>query len=99
MTATLVVNADMGNYSHFLGSSELLSNGNLAFTSGGLGPAERSGRAVDRGAPEWHQGLCAADEANMSIAPTSRAPSTAPTSSTSRSSTTVTRRERPPTPG
>ncbi len=36
MTATLVVNADMGNYSSFLGSSELLSNGNLAFTSGGL---------------------------------------------------------------
>ena len=36
MTATLVVNADMGNYSNFLGSSELLSNGNLAFTSGGL---------------------------------------------------------------
>jgi Arylsulfotransferase (ASST) len=36
MTATLVVNADMGNYSDFLGSSELLSNGNLAFTSGGL---------------------------------------------------------------
>jgi hypothetical protein len=35
-TATLVVNADMGNYSYFLGSSELLSNGNLAFTSGGL---------------------------------------------------------------
>jgi len=36
MTATLVVNADMGNYSPFLGSSELLTNGNLAFTSGGL---------------------------------------------------------------
>ena len=39
MTATLVVNADMGNYSSFLGSAELLSNGDLAFTSGGLGPA------------------------------------------------------------
>jgi arylsulfate sulfotransferase len=38
-TAKLVVNADMGNYSSFLGSAELLSNGNLAFTSGGLGPA------------------------------------------------------------
>ncbi len=36
-TATLVVNANMGNYSPFLGSSELLSNGNLAFTSGALG--------------------------------------------------------------
>jgi hypothetical protein len=35
-TATLVVNADMGNYSSFLGSGELLGNGNLAFTSGGL---------------------------------------------------------------
>ena len=36
MTATLVVNADMGNYSNFLGSTEMLPNGNLAFTSGGL---------------------------------------------------------------
>ncbi len=36
-TATLVVNADMGNYSPYLGSSELLPNGDLAFTSGGLG--------------------------------------------------------------
>ena len=36
-TATLAVNADMGNYSGFLGSSEMLPNGNLAFTSGGLG--------------------------------------------------------------
>ena len=36
MTATLVVNADMGNYSSFLGSSQLLPNGNLAFTSGAL---------------------------------------------------------------
>lgn len=46
MTATLVVNADMGNYSNFLGSSQLLPNGNLAFTSGGLlsntGPAGQS---------------------------------------------------------
>jgi hypothetical protein len=37
MTATLVVNADMGNYSAFIGSAELLSNGDLAFTSGALG--------------------------------------------------------------
>jgi hypothetical protein len=36
MTATLVVNADMGNYSAFLGSAQMLPNGNLAFTSGGL---------------------------------------------------------------
>jgi arylsulfate sulfotransferase len=37
-TATLVVNADLGNYSSFLGSAQMLPNGNLAFTSGGLGP-------------------------------------------------------------
>jgi arylsulfate sulfotransferase len=36
MTATLLVNADMGNYSSFLGSAQMLPNGNLAFTSGGL---------------------------------------------------------------
>ena len=35
-TATLVMNADMGNYSSFLGAAEMLSNGNMAFTSGGL---------------------------------------------------------------
>jgi hypothetical protein len=34
MTATLVVNADLGNYSAALGSAQLLPNGNLAFTSG-----------------------------------------------------------------
>ncbi len=37
MKATLVVNADLGNYSAFLGSAQLLPNGNLAFTSGGQG--------------------------------------------------------------
>ena len=58
-TAKLVVNANMGNYSPFLGSAELLPNGNLAFTSGGIRPGEQSGRAVDRGAPERHQGFCA----------------------------------------
>ena len=36
VTAMLAVNADMGNYSSFLGASEMLPNGNLAFTSGGL---------------------------------------------------------------
>ncbi len=47
-TATLVVNADMGNYSSFLGSSELLSNGNLAFTSGGLGPgSNQAGQSIE----------------------------------------------------
>ena len=37
MTATLVVNADLGNYSPALGSAQLLPNGNLAFTSGDQG--------------------------------------------------------------
>ena len=39
MTATLVVNADLGNYSSALGSAQMLPNGNLAFTSGFLGTA------------------------------------------------------------
>ena len=34
MTATLVVNADLGNYSSALGSAQLLPNGDLDFTSG-----------------------------------------------------------------
>ncbi len=38
MTATLVVNADLGNYSAALGSAQMLPNGNLAFTSGFQGP-------------------------------------------------------------
>ena len=53
MTATLAVNADMGNYSSFLGSSEMLSNGNLAFTSGGFvsntGPAGQSIEVLSNG--------------------------------------------------
>ncbi len=36
MTATLVVNADLGNFSPFLGGAQLLPNGNLAFTSGAI---------------------------------------------------------------
>jgi arylsulfate sulfotransferase len=48
MTATLVVNADMGNYSAFLGSAELLSDGNLAFTSGGLGSGgDLAGQSIE----------------------------------------------------
>ena len=39
MQATLVVNADLGNYSAALGSAQMLPNGNLAFTSGVLGSA------------------------------------------------------------
>lgn len=43
MTATLLVNADLGNYSQFLGSAQLLPNGSLTFTSGGLGPGTNPG--------------------------------------------------------
>ena len=39
MTATLVVNADLGNYSAALGSAQMLPNGNLDFNSGFLGTA------------------------------------------------------------
>lgn len=47
-TATLVVNADMGNYSSFLGSTEILPNGNLAFTSGGFGPGSNpAGQSIE----------------------------------------------------
>ena len=48
MTATLVVNADMGNYSYFIGSAEMLPNGDLAFTSGGLGPVnDEAGQSIE----------------------------------------------------
>ncbi len=48
MTATLAVNADLGNYSFFLGSSEMLPNGNLAFTSGGLGSGNNTaGQSIE----------------------------------------------------
>ncbi|HVA47582.1 MAG TPA: aryl-sulfate sulfotransferase [Pirellulales bacterium] len=39
MTATLVVNADMGNYSDALGSAQRLSNGDYSFDSGRQGVA------------------------------------------------------------
>jgi hypothetical protein len=39
MTATLVVNADLGNYSGALGAAQRLSNGNFSFTSGRQGQA------------------------------------------------------------
>src|SRR5262249_39693723 len=38
MTATLVLNADLGEYSDRFGSAQRLSNGNYSFTSGALGP-------------------------------------------------------------
>ena len=47
MTATLVVNADMGNYSDFLGSSEILPDGNLAFTSGNLSTGTPGGESIE----------------------------------------------------
>jgi len=39
MTATLVVNADLGDYSFRLGSAQRLSNGNYSFMSGSQGQA------------------------------------------------------------
>ena len=43
-----MVNADLGNYSYFLGSAETLPNGNLAFTSGGLGTgSDPSGQSIE----------------------------------------------------
>jgi arylsulfate sulfotransferase len=39
MTATLVLNVDLGNYSMALGSAQRLSNGNYVFTSGFQGQA------------------------------------------------------------
>ena len=56
MTATLVVNADLGNYSSALGSAQMLPNGNLDFTSGFLGTLPTT-RADNRGAPRWHHRL------------------------------------------
>lgn len=37
MTATLILNADLGVYSSFLGSAQKLANGNYHFLSGGIG--------------------------------------------------------------
>jgi hypothetical protein len=39
MTATLVVNVDLGNYSPMFGAAERLSNGDYSFTSGAQGTA------------------------------------------------------------
>src|SRR5262249_49525255 len=48
MTATLIVNADMGNYSAALGSAQMLPNGNLDFTSGFLGfPPNAFGQTIE----------------------------------------------------
>jgi hypothetical protein len=59
MQATLVVNADLGNYSAALGGAEILSNGNLAFTSGlltsGSGPAGQSIEVLPDGTKSYVQ--------------------------------------------
>ncbi len=47
MTATLVVNADLGNYSLALGSAQILPNGNFAFTSGFLGAPNYFGQTIE----------------------------------------------------
>jgi hypothetical protein len=48
MTATLVFNADLGNYSDALGSAQRLSNGNYSFDSGRQGTAPHQiGQAIE----------------------------------------------------
>jgi hypothetical protein len=41
MTATLVLNVDVGNYSPMFGSAQRLSNGDYSFLSGGQGPGPK----------------------------------------------------------
>jgi len=47
MTATLVLNADMGNYSDRVGSAQRLSNGNYSFTSGAIGNPPFVGQSIE----------------------------------------------------
>jgi hypothetical protein len=47
MTATLVFNVDLGNYSPALGAAQLLSNGNYDFTSGRQAPSETFGQSIE----------------------------------------------------
>lgn len=50
MTATLVVNADLGDYSFRLGSAQRLSNGNYSFMSGSQGqvpPPSQFGQTIE----------------------------------------------------
>jgi arylsulfate sulfotransferase len=50
MTATLVLNADLGNYSFRLGSAQRLSNGNYSFMSGSQGqvpPPSQFGQTIE----------------------------------------------------
>jgi hypothetical protein len=50
MTATLVVNADLGVYSPAVGSAQALSGGGFSFESGMVNPASVSSRATEVGA-------------------------------------------------
>jgi arylsulfate sulfotransferase len=47
MTATLMLNADMGNYSDRVGSAQRLSNGNYSFTSGAIGAPPFVGQSIE----------------------------------------------------
>jgi hypothetical protein len=47
MTATLVLNADLGNYSFRLGSAQRLSNGNYSFMSGSQGPLPGIAQSIE----------------------------------------------------
>jgi len=47
MTATPVLNADMGNYSDRVGSAQRLANGNYSFTSGAVGTAPFVGQSIE----------------------------------------------------
>jgi hypothetical protein len=48
LTATLVLNVDLGNYSDALGGAQRLSNGNYSFTSGRQGePPNRFGQSIE----------------------------------------------------
>lgn len=47
MTATLVLNVDLGNYSDRLGSGQVLSNGNYCFTLGAQGAPPYIGQSIE----------------------------------------------------
>jgi hypothetical protein len=47
MTATLMLNADLGNYSDALGAAQRLPNGNYVFTSGHQGAAPFFGQSIE----------------------------------------------------
>jgi hypothetical protein len=47
MTATSVLNVDLGNYSGSLGGAQGLPNGNFVFTSGAQNPPDRFGQSIE----------------------------------------------------